>query len=524
MKARSAQVPLGCLFILLSVIYLAVNALVVTADDVGDMPENTSGGNKCTLCADGSPVRPSFLDTPVAFLEPRLGVGATCADWEADVAASHNETSADCAITRRVSTVCGCTSPREERSGCHLCPEGQTISDSSLDKPVPFVAQLYGGVVPTCQDWDLLLQGIYEEGSAQCVVQQNLSHHCGCSRFNFNWNLWILLSRISGSVSLIGSLALIVHISRDGRKRSSIYHQIILGISSCDFLSSIFFILADIPAPATLSGDDYAFCKAQGFFLQLGFAGMFFNVSLTLFYVLTIAHGWTESRMRRIRVYLLAIPFTMGLVLACAGIPAYVALGHVCWLPSIFITGSFGFTPLYSIFIGVVPICVAIAIITLMQARIFYFVRQSEQKMLKWRFSRRKLDTNDSKNATMSMTEREKKVFWQSALYVCSFYITWPVVLTSLLIKPDRYEDPLSAAYKVASAATFLWPLQGFFTCIIYFRPRIMKSLSNGCNWLRSKVRGPPTSKLPSDTVKPGSSTGEAPMANEDGEGFHENN
>ena len=519
MKSRSRPTTpvYGRLFILWFVIFLNfLTALGVTAEDV---PEDANVGNMCTLCADGNPVQPSFLGTSVPFLEPTLGVGATCADWEADVAiAAHNETSSDCTIIRRVSTICGCTPPQDERSGCHLCADGQNISEDLLNKPVPFIKGWYSGVVPTCQGWDLLLQGIYEDGSTQCMAQRVFSYYCGCTYFDFNVDLWILLSRISGSISLICSLSLITHILRDRRKRTSLYHQIILGISSCDFMSSIFFILADIPAPTTPGGDE-SFCKAQGFFLQLGFAAMFFNTSLTLYYMLTIAQGWNESRTRRVRVYLLAIPFALGLVLACAGIPAYVALGHVCWLPSIFITGLFGFTPLYSILIGVVPICVAIAAITLMQGRIFYFVRQSEQKMLKWRFSRRKLDANGSGNTTMSMTERERKVFWQSALYVLSFYITWPVVLTSLLIKPDRYEDPLSVAYKVDSAASFLWPLQGFFTCIIYFRPRIIKLLSNCCDWLGSKMKGEPSNKLSPDTAKPGSSTSDLPIASEEGKG-----
>jgi hypothetical protein len=295
-------------------------------------------------------------------------------------------------------------------------------------------------------------------------------------------------------------------------KRSSIYHQIVLGISTCDFISSIFFILADIPIPELRDGTNSSypsFCKAQGFFLQLGFAAMFYNVSLTLFYMLTIAEGFRESRIRQIRIYLLGIPFGLGLILACAGIPQYQSIGNVCWLPSIFLTEVFGFSPLTTIFVGVVPICVAIATITLMQGRIFWFVRQSEQKMLKWRFSKRKLHGGGrSGNTKISMTDREKKVFWQSAMYVLSFYITWPIVLTSLLVKPSRYEDPLSVAHSVDVAASFLWPLQGFFTFAVYFRPRIIKFLSIGCS--RLKASKEPTEEADSSNCDP-------PIANEEG-------
>jgi len=471
---------------------------------------SSSSNNNCTLCGDGSPVAQSFRDKFVPILEQSLVSGSTCADWEAAVALAYNRTSVDCTITRRLSSdVCGCSALQDEEDNerCHLCADGQNVSASLADKPVPFVQAWYGGLVPTCQDWDWLLRGIYEDGTTQCSAQRVFSLYCGCSYFNFNLDLWVLLSRISGSTSLVCSLTLLVHILRDPRKRSRIYNQIILGISSCDFVSSIIFILADIPGATSES-----FCKAQGFFLQLGFAAMFYNVSLTLFYMLTITQGWTESRIRRKRIYLLGIPFGFGLILACAGIPMYLSLGHVCWLPSIFLTDLFGASPLTSIVVGVVPICVAIASITVMQARIFYFVRQSEQKMLKWRFSKRNLDVSGSGNTEMTMTKREKKVFWQSALYVLSFYITWPLILTSLLIKPDGYEDPLSVAYKISSAASFLWPLQGFFTSAVYFRPRIIELLSNCCSRLKA-------SKRSAETERPVSSTGDPPIADEEGKG-----
>ena len=467
--------------------------------------------NNCTLCADGSPVPPSFRDTVVPILEQSLGYGATCADWDAAVAVTYAEAAVDCTTARRLSSgVCGCNALQEEREGCYLCAGGQNISDDFLDKPVPFIQGWYGGLEPTCQDWDWLLRGVYEEGDMQCTAQRVYSNHCGCSYFNFKTDLWVLLTRISGSISLMCSGSLLVYILKDKMKRSSIYHQIILGISSCDFISSIFFILADTTAP-TPDDPNASFCKAQGFFLQLGFAAMFYNVSLTLFYMLTIAEGYRESRIRQIRIYLLGLPFGLGLILACAGISMYVSIGNVCWLPSIFLTEVFGASPLTTIFVGVVPICVAIVTITLMQGRIFWFVRQSEQKMLKWRFSKRKLDGGGrSGNTKISMTNREKKVLWQSAMYVLSFYITWPIVLTSLLVKPDRYEDPLSVAHNVDVAAAFLWPLQGFFTFAVYFRPRIMKFLSRGCSRLKASEK---------PTKSSGSSNCDPPIANEEGAG-----
>lgn len=332
------------------------------------------------------------------------------------------------------------------------------------------------------------------------------SEFCGCTFYHFDTDLWRVLCRTSASLSLVASLSILIYVLSDAKKRSSTYHQIIMGISSFDVLSSIFFLLADIPQPdytltkTGLEEVDTSFCTAQGFFLQLGFTSMFFNVSLTLFYMLTIAQGWAEGKLRRARAYFLTIPFILGLVLACAGIPFYDGTGLICHLPSIFMTEVFGGSSLVVILIAIVPICCAIAAITAMQGRIFWYVRKSEQRMLRWRFSARKLAVNDnsatagsdmsstgkSSKANLSMTKREQKVFWRSVFYVGSFYITWPIVLASFLLHPDRYDDPLSAAYRIENPTFFLWPLQGFLTCLVYFRPRIIKWLSKGANKMKN--------------------------------------
>lgn len=172
-----------------------------------------AASNNCTLCADRSPVPLSFRGTVVPILEQTLGYGATCADWDAAVAVAYAEASVDCTTARRLSSdVCGCAVLQEEREGCRLCADGQSISDDLLDRPVPFIKAWYGGLQPTCQDWDWMLQGVYEDGSMQCSAQRVFSSHCGCSYFSFDTDLWVLLMRISGSISLICSACLLVYI------------------------------------------------------------------------------------------------------------------------------------------------------------------------------------------------------------------------------------------------------------------------------------------------------------------------
>lgn len=438
----------------------------------------------CTLCPDGSPIDPSLSTKTLPFLGPYFGYVPTCSEWEDSVSTNLNSTSVDCGNTRTVSTVCGCEPPV---GSCNLCPEGQNIT--APDRMVPFIEKWYG-FVPTCELWDGMLNGV-QDGSPECTAQRLHSQFCGCTYFDFDKNLWIILCRTSGTISLLASLTLLVYIARDPKIRSNIYHQIILAIASSDIVSSICFVLADIPLPeyATVDGELVAvntgLCTAQGFFIQLGFSAMFFNASLTLFYMLSIAQGWTPSKIQRISKFLLGVPIGVGLILAFAGIPFYQSTGTICHLPDLFMAEIFGGSELVVIFLAVVPLCVSIVLITCMQMRIFWFVRQSEQKMLNWRFTRKNRNGGDE-GGRHKMTARESKVFWQSACYVGSFYITWPVVLAYYFLKPSSYDDPASAAYKVTNAAFFLWPLQGFFTCLVYFRPKILKAMS--CTMTKGKA------------------------------------
>jgi hypothetical protein len=66
-------------------------------------------------------------------------------------------------------------------------------------------------------------------------------------------------------------------------------------------------------------------CKAQGFFIQIGTIACFLNVSLAAYYLLTIRYGWTEEKLKRMRVACLLFlpPIIIGLVYAFVGLRHY---------------------------------------------------------------------------------------------------------------------------------------------------------------------------------------------------------
>lgn len=58
---------------------------------------------------------------------------------------------------------------------------------------------------------------------------------------------------------------------------------------------------------------------AQGFFIQLGTVSCFTNVSLAIFYLLTIKYNQSEWQLRKVRLWLLLCPTILGFIFAFVG-------------------------------------------------------------------------------------------------------------------------------------------------------------------------------------------------------------
>ena len=94
-------------------------------------------------------------------------------------------------------------------------------------------------------------------------------------------------------------------------------------------IGSIAYAFTTLPTPSTdyvygAKGND-ATCTLQAFFIQMGTIACFVGCSLSVYYNLTIKHGWSEAKMKRkcIIYYLLIPPIVIGLIFAAVGIPFY---------------------------------------------------------------------------------------------------------------------------------------------------------------------------------------------------------
>jgi len=65
----------------------------------------------------------------------------------------------------------------------------------------------------------------------------------------------------------------------------------------------------------------------------------------------------------------------------------------------------------------------------------------------------------------------ERAVFWQCAFYLGAFYLAWPIVIAGQFIVANSV--PISTHFWFVVFA--LAPLQGFWNCIVYARPRLQE-------------------------------------------------
>jgi hypothetical protein len=233
----------------------------------------TNSTNTCTLCPFGDSV--GFPNKTAGY-----GLNGTCADVDASSREMFASESVECRGVRFVSGICGCP-PLEDDNVCPFCEGG--------DIPTPeYVVQslVRFGLPPmSCQDIGLFVTQ-YTQDALACDLMYLMGYLCGCSTANkFQKNLLIWLLRVSGTLSIIGSIYIVWDVLRQ-RSRSakmSVYNELMLTMSAFDIISSTAWSIGTYAVPSENEyGEPYmspkfggygteATCTAQGFFIQLGY-------------------------------------------------------------------------------------------------------------------------------------------------------------------------------------------------------------------------------------------------------------
>ncbi|KAG7348642.1 hypothetical protein IV203_017347 [Nitzschia inconspicua] len=150
-----------------------------------------------------------------------------------------------------------------------------------------------------------------------------------------------LVPKVTGSLSFTGSIFVFQDVVRDEKKRKeSVYHRIMMGLSIFDAISSVTNFLSTWPIPSDhsdvvfLATGTTATCTAQGFFAELGnLTTVLYTAALTLRYVLFICYNLSEIQLQRYEPLFHGLPILIGLTMAVVGLPfqLYNNSGWLCW-------------------------------------------------------------------------------------------------------------------------------------------------------------------------------------------------
>jgi len=212
---------------------------------------------------------------------------------------------------------------------CYFCPSNDM---QYPERDVP----LFGENITCDKVYAFFNRLEVHKDSQNCRLAQSVNYICGCEGTGYaganteaKQKSLVWMPRVSGILSLMGSIFIIYDTLRTRKKRKKIPNQILSTLSAFDIFGSIAYALTTLPTPT----EDYLYgskgnentCVTQGFFIQIGTIACYLNVSLAIYYHLTIINDWPEAKFWNTHLahVLFAAPIIVGLAFSFAGIPYY---------------------------------------------------------------------------------------------------------------------------------------------------------------------------------------------------------
>mmetsp|Transcript_12998 Transcript_12998/g.25311 ORF Transcript_12998/g.25311 Transcript_12998/m.25311 type:complete len:832 (+) Transcript_12998:115-2610(+) len=331
---------------------------------------------------------------------------------------------------------------------CHFCPNYDVRYPDRL-------FPLFGDNI-TCWQMQAFYESVdIDKNSQNCALAQKMNYICGCEGLGYagastesKQALLVWLPRAMAILSMFGSSFIVFDALRTKRKRGKLLNQMLSTLSLFDILGSIAYAFTTLPTPDS----DYLYgskgnkktCLAQGFFIQIGTIACFLNVSISMYYLLTIKYGWKHEKLNRKRAWFFFPPIVIGLVFAFVGIPFYDNLFLWC-------NNSARYWP-------EIPVILAIVFATVIMCTIAIDVRKKSHTSARHSLRRK----------SMALS---RMVFKQALWFTGAFYVTWVPYLAM------QYMWTTGTAFYVYGfilyAASSV-PLQGFWNFVVYVRPRYL--------------------------------------------------
>mmetsp|Transcript_37907 Transcript_37907/g.56733 ORF Transcript_37907/g.56733 Transcript_37907/m.56733 type:complete len:337 (+) Transcript_37907:360-1370(+) len=322
--------------------------------------------------------------------------------------------------------------------------------------------------------------------------------------------------KVTGFISLLASSFLTHYVGSSKERRLKLVNRIILGLSISDVVFSFAVaFLSTWPVPSNTASNlvfgaagNRATCRAQGFVDQWsGRSSYVYNAVLSIYYVLVVRFGIKEAMLKRWEWLMHLPPLLVGLGTAITILSTdtiHYTGGWTCWISDFPLNCSQteGVTCqagqnalLYRLWFNSVPLWICEIIITVAMLLIFLTVYKFEHASAKY----------SQALAGGESHKQSRRTARQAFLYTFAFYVTW-------FFTTFRIIEGLVHGHNPSGNVTFflealLLPLQGFWNCVIFLRPRYQQLRAReGLTRMQALCRlASPARSIPSST-RPNSS------------------
>jgi len=319
--------------------------------------------------------------------------------------------------------------------------------------------------------------------------------------FNWNTTLVAILPKISGALSAVGSSYVIQDVLRDPRKRNeSTYHRVMLGLSTSDFLSSVFVnFLSTWPMPRgymKYAVGTVGTCDAVGFLCVLTFLSTpFYNCSLATYFLVQLKYNWSDQRIKAIEKWFHIIPWSVGLAFSIPGLvmKAYGPASLVCTIaypvypfgcdsPESSTECQRGLSPrqvLIFFGIAVVIMFLCICYVLLIMFMVYRAVRDIENRAAQYSIAQYRPRQSSNNNNSNSHNSRSRRIMVQGILYsVILFVVHLPLSIAIFyeFSSGGRPDDDTRYVLEILSFTFF--PAQGFFNVLVYLIPTFQRIIA----------------------------------------------
>lgn len=245
-------------------------------------------------------------------------------------------------------------------------------------------------------------------------------------------------------------------------------------MSICDTMSSLAFSLSYLSRSQTA-------CNMQGFFIHFGISATpFYNLSLSVFYVLTVCYEKKELWVRnRIEPFLHGVPtlWSLGASIYLLATNHFNENGANCWIAdkpqNCSIVGECergGNAIKYRWIFSVGQTLTIFVLIVTSMMMLVYRVERQEQ-IMKERFSVRNTSSSLRHRKSSTSGGSKNEVIKQALIYVAAYFLPFffPVLFFLQSFISGKFN------FTIMVLVSIFMPLQGVLNCMVFVRPKIIK-------------------------------------------------